>query len=246
MKLASRRWAIYAYLTSLREHGLGGLRIDPIPTETGALDTGSLSGGSVAVVDAGIDGAQALRLVQELVELAPSLPVVAVACCPNAVTPWHLQALVRAGASVLDLEAPPDEAVRALESVARGSSVLHLHLNREQRSFLHDVLVGRDAATDEKVQLLGLVARGLPDHEIGRRLHLSPHTVKHRIDDLRSEVGARNRIELAAWAGVQGFYQRDSPPVPVRLATTGAERQVGRNRAPIRPDPTERNAPDRA
>ena len=51
------------------------------------------------------------------------------------------------------------------------------------------------------------MAAGLPDHEIGRRLHLSPHTVKHHIEQLRGELGARNRIELAAWAGRHGFYR---------------------------------------
>src|SRR2546426_849033 len=55
---------------------------------------------------------------------------------------------------------------------------------------------------------------GLPDYEIGARLHLSPHTVKHHIEALRDEVGARNRIELAAWAGQNGFYAPGSSDIP--------------------------------
>jgi DNA-binding NarL/FixJ family response regulator len=47
------------------------------------------------------------------------------------------------------------------------------------------------------------VALGLTDHEIGRRLSLSHHTVKHRIDRLRRRVHAKNRVQLAAWAGRQ-------------------------------------------
>ena len=61
----------------------------------------------------------------------------------------------------------------------------------------------------------------LSDHEIGASLHLSPHTVKHHVDTLRAEVGARNRIELAAWAGKNGFYELPEPAkhtVPVTLA----------------------------
>jgi len=30
--------------------------------------------------------------------------------------------------------------------------------------------------------------------------------VKHRIEQLRNELGVRNRTELAAWAGRNGFY----------------------------------------
>jgi DNA-binding NarL/FixJ family response regulator len=172
------------------------------------------------VVDAGLDAPRAVALAHALRERVPTVPVVAVLCCPQSATPWQLRGLVRAGASVLDLEAPPQEAVRVLESVVRGASVLHVHLKRDHRAFLHEVLVGSEDATDEKVRLLELLALGLPDHEIGRRLHLSPHTVKHRIEDLRDELGARNRIELAAWAGRHGFYVpegRTVDSVPFRV-----------------------------
>jgi DNA-binding NarL/FixJ family response regulator len=30
--------------------------------------------------------------------------------------------------------------------------------------------------------------------------------VKHHVDQLRRDVGVRNRTELAAWAGRNGFY----------------------------------------
>jgi DNA-binding NarL/FixJ family response regulator len=53
------------------------------------------------------------------------------------------------------------------------------------------------------------VAAGLTDHEIGRQLYLSHHTVKHRIDRLRRRVRARNRIQLAAWAGGQEALRGD-------------------------------------
>jgi DNA-binding NarL/FixJ family response regulator len=61
---------------------------------------------------------------------------------------------------------------------------------------------------DRDQTLIGLVSLGLSDQEIGRKLRLSPHTVHHRIERLRTELGVRNRIELAAWAGYQGVYGR--------------------------------------
>jgi DNA-binding NarL/FixJ family response regulator len=41
----------------------------------------------------------------------------------------------------------------------------------------------------------------MTDHEIGGEMFLSHHTVKHRIERLRHRANARNRIQLAAWAG---------------------------------------------
>jgi DNA-binding NarL/FixJ family response regulator len=215
--LATSRWAVETYFASLREHGLPGLVLDVVRGDATSLDARALAPADAVAVDAGVDARWAVRLARDLAERSPSLPVLAVLCCPHSARPWQLQELVRSGASVLDLEATPAEAVRVLESIARGSSVLHLKLKRDQRAFLHEVLVGREGATDEKVRLLELLAGGLPDHEIGKRMHVSPHTVKHRLEDLRAELGARNRIELAAWAGANGFYAREDRPVRVQI-----------------------------
>jgi len=136
------------------------------------------------------------------------------------VNPRQLHELLREGTNLIDLQASPEEVVRSLRSLARGSSVLHLHLRPGQRALVKDVLSGRMTTTETRTQILQLLSRGLPDHEIGARMHLSPHTVKHHVDALRAEVGARNRIELAAWAGGNGFYDLDGAPeraVPVEL-----------------------------
>jgi DNA-binding NarL/FixJ family response regulator len=200
--LASSRWSVHAYFAGLGACGLPGLVVAPVPENLDVQEADAVA------VDTGLDAPKAIALAQALRE---QVPVVAVLCCPQSVTPWQLQELVRVGASVLDLAAPPEEAVRVLESVSRGGSVFHVHLRREHRAFLHEIIVGGDDGGEEKARLLGLLALGLPDHEIGRRLHLSRHTVKHRLEGLRNEVGVRNRIELAAWAGRHGFYAEVGP-----------------------------------
>jgi DNA-binding NarL/FixJ family response regulator len=81
---------------------------------------------------------------------------------------------------------------------------------------LREILSAGEPSSMARVELLQLVARGLPDHEIGRRLHMSPHTVKHHIEDLRDGLGARNRIELAAWAGRNGLYAPEDGRPAVR------------------------------
>jgi len=69
----------------------------------------------------------------------------------------------------------------------------------------HGTLTRREAA------LLGWVAEGRSNREIAREMHLSSHTIKHLIERLIQKLGARNRIELAAWAGCHGHYRPLSP-----------------------------------
>jgi DNA-binding NarL/FixJ family response regulator len=199
LQLASSRWAVHAFFASLRARGLPALVVEPFDEE-------QLGHATVVAVDLAPNAAGSLVLCRKVRARWPALPVIVLLCCPEAVDPWQLRELLREGASVLDLEATAEEAVRALESVARGSSVIHLRLRTGQRALLRDILSGRETTSATKVHVLRLLTLGLPDHEIGTRLHLSPHTVKHHVDALRLEVGARNRIELAAWAGQNGFY----------------------------------------
>lgn len=200
--VATERPALNAFLLGL------GFRPATAPEEA-----------DVAVVDVALDPVAGAAECRELHELCAELPIAALVCCPHAVTPWTLQRLLAEGVSaILDLQMGADETARTLQSVARGSSVLHLQLRRGHRQFLRDLLTGAPRI-ESQARLLELVAIGLPDHEIGRRLFLSPHTVKHQIEQLRRDLGVRNRTELAAWAGRHGFYtpeQADS--VPVHLA----------------------------
>jgi DNA-binding NarL/FixJ family response regulator len=191
-----------------------------VAPEAAAANMEAVGRASVAVVDAAVDGSAAVELCRELQRRRPSLPIAALLCCPQSITPWHLRTLLAEGvSSVLDLQATPEETARALETVAGGGSVLHLRLRRPHRDILKDVLSGR-GPNETQMRLLSLVALGLTDQEIARRIHLSPHTVKHHIEQLRAEVGARNRTELAAWAGGQGFYEPEggrSEVVPVQV-----------------------------
>jgi DNA-binding NarL/FixJ family response regulator len=169
-----------------------------------------LEAAAAAVVDIGLDARGAAALCTELHRRRPELPIAALVCCPSSVTPWDLRSLLSAGVtSVLDFRASGDEIERVLREIGRGGSVLHIHLHRAHRSFLRDVLAGSEVRASSDVRLLELVALGLPDHEIGRQLHLSPHTVKHHIERLRDGVGVRNRTELAAWVGRHGLYTRE-------------------------------------
>jgi DNA-binding NarL/FixJ family response regulator len=172
-----------------------------------AAATQSLDKFTAAVVDVALDPSTGTAVCRELRSQRPDLPVAAVVCCPHAVTPWTLQELLSSGVNaVLDLEATAEEVRRALANIGDGGSVLHLQLRHDHGASLGELFLPGSNRGETQRQLLKLVARGLTDQEIGGHLYLSPHTVKHQIDQLRRELRVRNRTELAAWAGRQGLY----------------------------------------
>lgn len=200
----SGRPAIRALLRALGFEVLAG--------SDGLHDVTAVTEASVAAVDVSLDSSAAAELCRTLRAERPTLPILGLVCCPRALTPWDMRGLLAAGVgSLLDLSASPDETRAAVLGAARGETVLHLRLGRAGGRLLLDVLSASESRTWTQVALLELVALGLPDHEIGRRLHLSPHTVKHHIEQLRSDVGVRNRTELAAWAGRHGLYAPGAP-----------------------------------
>ena len=59
---------------------------------------------------------------------------------------------------------------------------------------------------DEKdMEILGLLADGRSNPEIGRTVHLSPNTVKDRVSKLMRILGARSRAEVVAQAARRGL-----------------------------------------
>jgi DNA-binding CsgD family transcriptional regulator len=55
-----------------------------------------------------------------------------------------------------------------------------------------------DRLTEREVQILTLAATGLSDGQIGRKLHVSRHTVSYQISNAMRRCGASNRTELVS------------------------------------------------
>ncbi|MFD9889541.1 response regulator [Amycolatopsis sp. NPDC059027] len=58
--------------------------------------------------------------------------------------------------------------------------------------------------TAREMDVVKAAARGLTNTEIGAELFLSLSTVKTHLASVQSKVGARNRVEIAAWAWRSG------------------------------------------
>jgi two-component system, NarL family, response regulator DevR len=221
------RPAVRALFSEIAREEADAISMHHAALEAAAVDSSAaaLAEAGVAVVDASADHAEAIAVCGGIHALRPGLPVSAVFCCAHSATVTGLRALIAAGVEgIVDLQLSPADTVRVLRGVARGQGAFHLQLAAGPSSSLAELLTSGDAArelSDHDLGLLRMVAAGLTDHEIGQKLYLSHHTVKHRIDRLRRRVQARNRIQLAAWAGSQEALRSAGDPRSDGRGTSG-------------------------
>ncbi|MFF9478279.1 response regulator [Streptomyces sp. NPDC014733] len=123
---------------------------------------------------------------------------------------------LQAGArGYLTKDADGDEIVRAIDGVLSGEAGLS---PRIQRRLLERVAAPPppsrkgpveppDGLTAREVEVLQLVAEGLSNPEIARRLHVSTATVKTHINNLFGKAGLRDRAQAIRYAYRHGLAQ---------------------------------------
>ena len=214
--LATNRPVVLLLFSHLAEHVRPTLAVTHVPATSDGLATclEHVAAVAAAVLDVASDPSTILRFSQRLHQERPALPVLVLTRFPLGAAPIDANVFLSNGArSILDLHATLD-VLRTLKRLVPSDTVLRIQLTSSLGPLL-DTVSGAARTqgapelglwTASEAQLLQLLARGRHDWEIGLRMHLSMHTVKHHIDQLCRRVGARNRIELAAWAGLHGFY----------------------------------------
>jgi DNA-binding NarL/FixJ family response regulator len=131
---------------------------------------------------------------------------------------YALSAL-RCGASGFLLkDTPPDHLVSALRSVASGDAVVSPSVTRR----LLDRFLGssggelRDASTldvltEREREVLVLIAQGLSNTEIARKLFLSEATVKTHVGRVLSKLDIRDRVQAVVLAYETGLVRPGDP-----------------------------------
>lgn len=95
-----------------------------------------------------------------------------------------------------------DDLIRAIETVARGESLLDPTVTGKVLAKLRATTRSeafRDL-TDQELNVLALVARGKTNREIADRLHLSEGTIRNYVSNVLGKLGLSNRAEATAYA----------------------------------------------
>lgn len=122
-------------------------------------------------------------------------------------------AALRAGADgylLKDME--PEDLLRQLREAAVGRMVISERLTallaqalRSQKTEL--VRPDYDSLTPRERDILKLIADGLSNKMIGRKLDISDGTVKVHVKHLLKKLNLRSRVEVAVWAVEEGLHR---------------------------------------
>lgn len=106
-------------------------------------------------------------------------------------------------------DAPPEELIQGIETVAAGRSLLPPQIAAKLMQVITQGGPARgeqaEALTDREREILQLMARGAANKEIAAQLFISENTVKTHVSNLFQKLGARDRTEAVTRALARGL-----------------------------------------
>ena len=102
---------------------------------------------------------------------------------------------------VVGTRAAPCDLVRSIRELARGERVIDASLAVAM------VAAPRSPLSPRELDVLSVVASGVPSDEVAAKLHLTPGTVRNYISAILRKTGARNRLEAVRLAEDAGWFQ---------------------------------------
>lgn len=202
------------------------------------------------VVGMAADGAEAVRLTQEL---APDVVIMDIVMPQlNGIEATRRIKLISPSTAVLPLTAYDDERyvvgllevgaagyllksatgreiVGAIRAVRSGESVLHPAattrlLARALRSPVETPQPRAEAPlTEREVEILRLAAKGLSNKEIAQELSLSLPTVKAHLGNVFNKLAVGSRIEAVLWAMRKGLFRLEQPAEKEQARTSARD-----------------------
>jgi len=165
----------------------------------------------VCLLDIRMPGLDGLEVTRRLAgpEVADPLKVVVVTTFD--LDEYVHEALRNGASGFLLKDAGPALLVEAVRAAARGDALVSPEITVRLLGHVRAHASRRDRApepveplTEREEEVLALVARGHTNAEIAELVHVSASTVKSHLANLQVKLGARNRVELAAWAWASG------------------------------------------
>jgi NarL family two-component system response regulator LiaR len=120
---------------------------------------------------------------------------------------------IKAGAlGYLLKDASPRELLRAIRDVHRGEPTMHAtiaHKLMRELQRASDLPLTEEPLTEREVEVLKLVARGMPNQEIAETLVISERTVRTHVSNILDKLHLANRTQAALYALREGLASLD-------------------------------------
>jgi two-component system, NarL family, response regulator LiaR len=121
---------------------------------------------------------------------------------------------IKAGAlGYLLKESAPEDLVQAIHQIHRGEPSLHPTIARKVLDEITDPSdrpPTPDPLTKREAEVLLLVAQGLSNQDIARKLHISDPTVRSHVSNIMSKLHLATRIQAALYALREGLVSLDA------------------------------------
>jgi NarL family two-component system response regulator LiaR len=155
----------------------------------------------------GMGGVEAIRLIHEK---RPAIRIIALSSFEEEEL---VKAAIRAGAtSYLLKNISADTLAEAIRSSLAGLPTFAPEITPSLIEEHSSASMSAYGLTRREQEVLGLLASGLTNTQISRRLNISPNTAKNHVGNILFKLGAHNRTEAAALALQEALAR---PPKPV-------------------------------
>jgi two-component system, NarL family, nitrate/nitrite response regulator NarL len=161
----------------------------------------------IIILDMRMPGADGLAVMRALREMGSRTQVILLA---GAVADWELVECLRLGVrGVVLKEMAPAKLVQCVRRVYAG----HVWVEKQSITEAVDLVLRREAGgrelagqlTRREVEIVHLVAAGLRNKEIARRLTVTEGTVKVHLHNIYAKLGVDGRMELLTYARERGL-----------------------------------------
>jgi DNA-binding NarL/FixJ family response regulator len=165
----------------------------------------------VVLLDLGLENGDSLRMAKEVMEDYPEARIVVMDLLPAY---EELSEFVSAGVcGFIMKDANLDVLLNTIRAVASGLKVLPDQMTATLFSEIANEAVQRGETehhdsvrmTPREREVVNLIAEGLSNKAIGKRLHISVHTVKSHLRNIMEKLTLHSRLQIATYV-----HQRDS------------------------------------
>lgn len=176
-----------------------------------ALELAASTAPDVILLDLDLGVENGMNFLPDLREQAAAARVLVLTGLKDAQT--HRRAVKQGAMGIVLKEEAAEVLIKAIEKVSAGE----LWLDRTTMGNLFDEMTRKESKpetgekaritslTDRERQIVGLIAEGLKNKQIGERLFISETTVTHHLTSVFSKLGVSDRLELVIYSFTHGL-----------------------------------------